>query len=157
MSRHLGVMVVERAAAIVSVERDEMGDMVVIDIERLPADISAAAARLESLPDDTHVTVDHEGLGTALWAVLGRPDWRLYTGRGIERQHLVDGLLVAMHGDQIHFAAGLAEQEAMNKALTSYRRTVGADGAIGGELVVALLLALLAPPEPTPEPQFAWR
>jgi len=43
-------------------------------------------------------------------------------------------------------APGLAEQEAMTKALASYRRQVRDDGVIGSELVVALLLALMPTP-----------
>ena len=80
----------------------------------------------------------------------------LYTGRGLERQALVDELLVAMQEDRFHFAAGLAEQEAMTKALLGYRRQVREDGLIGSELVVALLLALIPPP-PVFVPMVAFR
>jgi hypothetical protein len=87
---------------------------------------------------------------------LGRPDdeqhWALYAGRGLERQSLVDELLVAMQEGRFHFAPGLAEQEAMSKALLGYRRQVREDGLIGSELVVALLLALIPPPEPPVTP-----
>jgi hypothetical protein len=82
--------------------------------------------------------------------LLGPPrdkhHWTLYTGRGFERQALVDELLVAEQQKRFHFAARLAEQEAMSKALLSYRRQVREDGYIGSELVVALLLALIPPP-----------
>ena len=110
-------------------------------------------------PEARHV-IDAEGLGSALWAVLGRPDdtdhWQLYTGRGLERQALVDELLVAVQEGRFHFAAGLEEQEAMSKALLGYRRQVREDGLIGSELVVALLLALIPPP-PVFVPMFAFR
>jgi hypothetical protein len=40
------------------------------------------------------------------------------------------------------FAPNLAHQEAMTKALISYRREIGDDGVIGSELAVALFLAV---------------
>ena len=43
----------------------------------------------------------------------------------------MDELLVAVQQDRFRFAAGLAEQDAMSKALTSYRRVVRDDGLIG--------------------------
>ncbi len=55
---------------------------------------------------------------------------------------------MAIQEDRFHFAAGLAEQEAMSKALMGYRRQVRDDGVIGSELVVALLLAIIPPPVP---------
>jgi hypothetical protein len=91
--------------------------------------------------------------------VLGGPDhdgWQLYTGRGLERQALVDELLVAIEEDRFHFAADLAEQAAMNNALLGYRSQVGEDGLIGSELVVALLLALRPLPR-VHEPMGAFR
>jgi hypothetical protein len=66
----------------------------------------------------------------------------------------VDELLVAVQEDRFRFAAGLAEQDAMSRALTGYRRVVRDDGVIGSELVVALLLALIPSP-PTFEPMIA--
>jgi hypothetical protein len=99
---------------------------------------------------DTRYVIDGEGIGTALWTVLGGPrdprTWQLYTGRGLERQALVDALLVAVEEDRFRFAAGLAEQEAMSQALAGYRRHVRDDGLIRSELVLALLLALVPPP-----------
>jgi hypothetical protein len=147
-TKHGGIVIADRGAAIVGIERGADGALLVIRIERLPADISAVIARLEDLEDDVYVTVDADGLGNALWAALEPPDeehWQLYTGRGIERQQLVDRLLVAIHQDVFRFASGLAEQEAMSKALVSCRRAVKEDGLIGSELVVALLLALVPP------------
>jgi hypothetical protein len=112
--------------------------------------------RVGGIEPETQVTIDHEGLGTALWIFLGRParPWQLYTGRGLDRQQLVDRLLVAIQGDRFHFAPGLAEQDAMTKAMVSYRRQVREDGLIGSELVVALLLALTPPP---PVPWFCFQ
>jgi hypothetical protein len=152
MSRHVGITVAERGSAIVAVDRDSDEALLVVGIERLPFSLAAVTERLRALDDpETRVIVDAEGLGTALWAVLGHPDgpkrrWQLYSGRGLERQALVDELLVALQQDRFHFAAGLAEQAAMSKALLSYRRQVREDGLIGSELVVALLLALIPPP-----------
>ncbi len=158
MTTHVGVACAERGAALVGVERGEDDGLLVVGIERLPADLSAVIARLEDLEDDVFIVVDAADLGRALWTALGEPDeerWQLYTGRGVERQALVDRLLVAIHQDTFRFAPALAEQEAMSKALTSYRRTVREDGVIGGELVTALLLALV-PPVVQHTPNFAW-
>lgn len=150
--KHVGIHITERDAALITVERDDGGHLTVRGIERLPSDLATVAARVRTIEPTTVVLIDAEGLGSALWTVLG-PDhpspWRLYAGRGLERQALVDELLVAVAEDRFRFAAGLAEQEAMTKALTSYRRQVGVDGLIGSELVVALLLAVRSPkPEP---------
>ncbi len=149
----IGIVIADRGAAVVSVERSPDAALVVTAIERLPSDLGPVAECVRALDQpETRFIVDAEGLGSALWAVLGRPDdpehWQLYTGRGYERQALVDELLVAMQEKRFHFAAGLAEQEAMSKALLSYRRQIREDGVIGSELVVALLLALIPPPEP---------
>jgi hypothetical protein len=155
--RHVGIVVAERAAAIVQVNRDAADAMLCTDIERLASDLGALSARARELENpDTLVTVDGEGLGSALWAVLGRPEdasrWRLYAGHGLERQALVDELLVAIQEDRFHFAPALPEQAAMSKAMLGYRRAVKEDGLIGGELVVALLLALIPPPPPPVKP-----
>ena len=80
---------------------------------------------------------------------------QLYPGRGLERQALVDELLVAVQEGRFHFAPGLDEQEAMSKALLGYRQ-VREDGLIGSELVVALLLALIPRP-PVIVPMVAFR
>lgn len=156
----VGIVVADRGAAIVHVDRDSDDALVVSGIERLPFDLGIVVARIAELGDGERFVVDAEGLGTALWAILGHPDddehWRLYSGRGIERQALVDGLLVAIHEGRFHFASGLIEQDAMSRALLGYRRQVREDGLIGSELVVALLLAIIPPPVER-EPLIAWR
>jgi hypothetical protein len=158
MTSHIGVAIYEAGAAIVGAERADNGALLVDRIERLPADLSAAVARLETVGADVYVVADHDGLGRALWGALGDrgASWSLYTGRGLARQELVDRLLVAIHQDAVRFAAGLAEQEAMTAALVGYRRAVREDGLIGGALTVALLLSLIPPPVPAEPPQFAW-
>ncbi len=149
--KHLGIVIADRGAAIVTVDRDKEHKLLCTGIERLPFDLGKVTERVQALtdPDGIHV-IDAEGLGQALWATLGHArdprHWRLYAGRGIERQALVDELLVAVQEDRFRFAPGLAEQEAMTKALASYRRQVRDDGVIGSELVVALLLALMPTP-----------
>jgi hypothetical protein len=152
---HLG----GRGAAIVTVERADDG-LVVTGIERLPFDLSAVADRVGELPEADEYVVDAEGLGAALWTALGSPDerpgWRLYAGHGLARQALVDELVVAVHRGRFHFAPALVQQPAMTKALATFRKEVGADGQIGSELVVALLLAILPPPEPPTPTEFAW-
>jgi hypothetical protein len=158
--KHIGVVVADRGAAIVTVERSPEDALLVTGIERLPFSLAAVTARVRVLEDpEARFVVDAEGLGSALWAVLGRPEdaehWQLYAGRGLERQALVDELLVAMQESRFHFAPGLDEQEAMSKALLGYRRQVREDGLIGSELVVALLLALTQPAR-VPESFFAF-
>lgn len=151
--RSIGVVIADRGSAIVTVERDDAGGLLCTGIERLPFDLAAVSARLQDADPEARHIIDGEGLGNALWAILGRPDdpehWLLYSGRGLERQALVDELLVAVQGDRFRFAAGLDEQDAMTRAMVSYRRQVLSDGLIGSELVVALLLAI-APPPPAP-------
>src|ERR1035437_9388634 len=149
--KHVGVVIADRGSAIVSVERSPDNALLVTGIERLPSDLGPVTERIWAFAEpDARFVVDAEGLGSALWRVLGPPrdkhHWTLYTGRGFDRQALVDELLVAMQENRFHFAAGLAEQEAMSKALLSYRRQIREDGVIGSELVVALLLALIPPP-----------
>ena len=160
--KHLGIVIADRGSAIVHVEHAD-DELLVTAIERLAFSLSAVADRVHALDDEiaeVRFVVDADGLGGALWAVLGPPEdaerWRLYSGRGIERQSLVDGLLVAVHNGQFHFAPNLPNQEPMTKALQAYRRQVGEDGLIGGELVVALLLALIPPPPPVNPPLSAW-
>ena len=149
--KHVGVVIADRGSAIVSVERSPDNALLVTGIERLAFDLGPVTERIWAFAEpDARFVVDAEGLGSALWAVLGPPrdkhHWTLYTGRGFERQALVDELLVAMQQERFHFAPRLAEQEAMGKALQSYRRQVREDGVIGSELVVALLLAIIPPP-----------
>lgn len=158
--RHDGIVSAERGSAIVSVERGPDDELLVTTIERLSSDLAIVTERVRALDPEARHIIDSEGLGNALWAILGHPDdpehWQLYSGRGLERQALVDELLVAVQEDRFHFAAGLEEQEAMNKALLGYRRQVREDGLIGSELVVALLLALIPLP-PVIEPMVAFR
>jgi hypothetical protein len=153
MRRHIGISIADRGAAIVQVERDPDDALLVVGIERLPFDLAAVTDRVRALDHpEARFVIDAEGLGGALWAVLGHPDedrWQLYTGRGLERQSLVDALLVAIEENRFRFVPTLAEQEAMSKALLSYRRQVREDGLVGSELVVALLLALIPPPAPS--------
>lgn len=152
--RHHGIVVAERGAAIVTVQHGDAGSLLVTGIERLPFDLAVVAARVRELEDpDARYVIDSEGLGSALWTVLGHaedPRWTLYAGRGVDRQALVDELLVAIDQDRFRFAGGLSDQEPMSKALVGFRRQVRDDGIIGSELVVALLLAII-PPEPEPE------
>jgi hypothetical protein len=138
-------------AAIVSVEH--RGRMLLVEaIERLPFDLSPVVDRVLSLPHEARrdsITIDASGLGMALWAAIGSPDhrrgWRLVTARGLERQALVDRLVLAIHHDRLRFAPALAEQDVMTRALAGYRREVRDDGQVGSELVVALCLALIEP------------
>jgi hypothetical protein len=155
--KHVGVVIRDQGSAIVVVERDAENALVATGIERLPFNLADVTKRVQALDDsETSFTVDAEGLGSALWALLGRPDdvehWQLYSGRGFERQTLVDELLVAIEEHRFHFAPGLVEQEAMSKALISFRRQVREDGLIGSELVVALLLAVIPPRAAPVEP-----
>ncbi|MGD0248350.1 MAG: hypothetical protein ABSB75_04780 [Candidatus Limnocylindrales bacterium] len=155
--KHIGIIIADRGSAIVQVERSPDDALLVVGIERLPSDLDVLAKRVLALEGpQTRSVIDAEGLGSALWAILGRPEdeehWQLYAGRGFERQALVDELLVAMQENRFHFAAGLAEQEAMSKALQGWHKQVREDGVIGGELVVALLLALIPPPPEPVEP-----
>ncbi len=154
--KHIGVTIASAGAAIVHVDHGAGDDLLVTAIERLPFDLSAVARRVAELDRevaDVRFVVDGEGVGGALWDAMGPPDdedrWSLYAGRGIERQALVNELLVAVFEERFHFAPNLSEQAAMSKAIVGYRREVRDDGAIGSELVVALLLAMIpAPAEP---------
>lgn len=143
----IGIVLVDRGAAVVSVDHRKDG-AVVTGIERLPFSLTAVAQRTEELARaGTVLVVDAEGLGNALWATRPRiGDWHLYADHGLERQRLVDALVVAIHQGRLHFAAGLEHQDAMSKALVSYRRQVREDGLIGSELVIALCLAIVRRP-----------
>lgn len=155
----IGITITAQGAAIVTVEHRSPDDLVVTAIERLPFAFETVADRVADLdedePTDSRFTIDAEGLGQALWATLPRengrrqPDprrWTLFDAHGLDRQALVDVLVVAIHDGRLHFAPDLAEQDAMTAALVSHRRQVGLDGLIGSELVVALCLAV----RPTP-------
>ncbi len=150
-----GVVIADHGAAIVTVERDDQDAHLVTDIERLPFDLTAVVRRVRELDEpDVRFVIDGEGIGVALWDIVdGREDrnhWQLYTGRGLERQALVDELLIAIEEGRFHFAPSLTEQPAMSKAMVGFRRTVKEDGLIGSELVVAMLLAI------RPIPAEAW-
>lgn len=164
--KHIGVRLEDQGAGIVTVLREPLpgpvarGEQVpvhllVTGIERLPFDVATVTKRIRELIEpDVRFVIDGDGLGTALWTLLGGPKnlgpFQLYGGRGQERQALVDELIVAIEHDRFHFAPRLAEQEAMSKALVSYRREVKEDGVIGSELIVALLLAIRQiPPAPS--------
>ncbi len=154
MTTHVGIVIIDRGAAIVTVERADDDHLLCTGIERLPFDLGVVALRVRELIEPgAYYVIDGEGLGAALWAVLkdvrDRRHWTLYEGRGLERQALVDALLVAVEQDRFRFAAGLDEQDTMSRALVTYRRQVRDDGIIGSELVVALLLALV-PRAPVP-------
>lgn len=160
--KHIGVVIADRGSAIVHVEH-EGDELLTTAIERLPFSLTTVADRVQELDNDlmdVMFAIDAAGLGAALWTLLGPPTdeerWQLYAARGVERQALVDRLLVAVHEGRFHFAPNLPEQQAMTKALQAYRRQVREDGLIGSELVVALLLALI-PPKPHVESYFAWR
>jgi hypothetical protein len=153
--KHVGITIASAGSAIVHVDHDPDDALLVTAIERLPFDLNAVANRVRDLDQElaeVRFVVDGEGVGGALWAALGPPEdderWQLYAGRGIERQALVNTLLVAIFEDRFHFAPRLGQQAAMSKAIVSYRREVREDGAIGSELVLALLLALIPAPVP---------
>ena len=149
----IGVVIREGGAAIVTVDHDKADNCIVSAIEIHPFNPEVLAERVADLndaePKDSQFIIDADSLGNALWTILG-PDprkdklrFRLYEERGLVRQALVDSLVVAIARDALHFRAGLAVQEAMNRALLSYKRTVREDGEVGTELVVALCLAVL--------------
>ena len=151
----------ETGTAVMRYDRDAQGTIDVSGIDRLPAGLDPAVEWLaRAFPDlprigDARVTIDGTGLGQALWARLKvrvgdgwhRPDgWTLYERRGRDRQELVDALLVATSEGRIHIAPS-PHGEALRKALSSFHKVIGEDGAVGGELVAALALAALPPPK----------
>lgn len=154
MTVQAGIVIRDSGAAVVSCEMDAAGAAVVVGIDPLPFNFDAVAERVRELdaevPRDGLLVVDAEGLGRALWASIAPPRksrrWRLYEGRGAERQELADRLVVAMHDSRIHFAAGLDAMDLMTRALVGYRRQVREDGLVGSELVVALCLAITPRP-----------
>ncbi len=147
----IGCVLASHGGGIVTVDHRE-DRLVVTGIEQLAFDFGLVADRIAALdgsePKDSQFVIDSEGLGSALWATLPeetpktRDRFALYEGHGLERQALVDGLVVAIHADLVRFVAGLEHQEAMTKALLSYQRQVKEDGQIGSELVVALCIAI---------------
>jgi hypothetical protein len=148
---NLSVAAGEAGTAILSFTRDAAGNIDVSSIDRLPAGLDPAVSWLTAaFPDfaalgGALVTVDGAGLGQALWARLKvrRADgWRLYAKYGRDRQELVTGLLVALSEGRVHVAPS-PHGEALRKAMLAYKKVVGDDGLIGGELILALALAAL--------------
>jgi hypothetical protein len=155
MNTQVGIVIAESGAAIISAERggDDPSGGLVVGIERLPFSLDPVADRVNQLAAEAPRSVfviDADGLGNALWRALSvarnRGEWRLYKDRGLERQRLVDALVVAMRFEEVHFAPDLESQDAMSKALVSYRRTIREDGELGSELVTALCLAIVRQP-----------
>ena len=165
MTTQVGVTIHDGGAAIVTAEHDKDDAAVVTGIEQLPFNVDIVVDRIGVLNDQLDApqfVVDGDGLGDAGWDICF-PDWRqvrdaiatrerhkdqaplawLYQDRGLERQRLVNGLVVAMNQGALHFAPGLDAMDQMTKALVSYRRQVKDDGSTGSELVTALCLSLL--------------
>ena len=149
--RIYSVAAVESGTAIITSLQDVEDCLEVIAIERLPAGLDPAARWLrEAIPDLyaldrwTRVIIDAAGLGQSLWdhlQVQHRRSWVLFAKRGRDRQELVNALLVAEQERRIHIRPS-PHGDAMRRALLAYRRTVGEDGVLGGELVVALALVV---------------
>jgi hypothetical protein len=152
---HHGVAIRGRAGAIVTVERldnppreADSEPAIVTGIERFAYEVAPVLRRVQALKaadPACSVVVDLEGLGDALWALLDSPDhrrgWRLYAKRSVERQELTRELVVAQTRHAFAFAPGLAEAEAMKKAMLMLTRDPREDGP-GSELCVALALAI---------------
>jgi hypothetical protein len=128
-------------------------EITVISVDRPPATLAAFDAKIRAiagdtfprLPRHTHVVIDSEGLGKALWDSLKverYPGWKLYEKRGRERQELPDALRVAQFQQRIHIVKG-EHGDATRRALLGFKVEVGEDGVVGGELVVALCLAVV--------------
>jgi hypothetical protein len=108
------------------------------------APIVTRVAEIRETDPPCQIVVDKEGLGDAIWELLGKPHgriWRLYDKHGLEREELTRVLLVAVARKSFRFAKGVWEQDAMRKALLTLTRNVREDGP-GSELAVALSLAL---------------
>jgi hypothetical protein len=149
-----GVVIAAHGAAIVTARINGKDEAVVIGIDRLPFSIDDVGERIAQIATErkgVRFTIDSEGLGTAMYTVLvpgrrqGNEPYRLLESHGLDRQKLVDALVVLVHFDQLRFAAGLEQQAAMTKALIGYNRQVREDGQIGSELVTALCLAIAKP------------
>jgi hypothetical protein len=119
----------------------------IIAIERFPYAVEPIVERVKEIrltDPPCSIVVDGEGLGDAIWELLGKPRgrlWRLYDKHGIEREELTRTLLVAVAQQSFRFATGLWNIDAMKKALLTLTRNVREDGP-GSELAVALSLAL---------------
>lgn len=141
----IGVATRGQAGAIVTGERDPEGRALVIEVERFSYAVEPIVARLTALrtaEPDAAVIVDVEGIGDALWELLGRPrrPWHLYAKHGTERQELSRALLVIVAQDRLRFGE-VAEAEAMKKALAALTRDPREDGP-GSDLTTALALAV---------------
>jgi hypothetical protein len=158
----IGCRMASAGSALVSVALDtSMGSSHPIrrctGIERLPFDVGKVADRLEALDLRRRdlIVIDGEGAGMALWIALGSPrgkrHFRLYEATGRDRQALVDPFPAMIRDGTFSFARDLAHQDAMTKALVSYRREIADDGVIGSELAVALFLAVGHRPVPRPK------
>ena len=60
---NVGVVIVDRGAAVVTVERHD-DELLCTGIERFPFDLADVAARVRSLDPETHVVIDAEGMGS---------------------------------------------------------------------------------------------
>lgn len=146
----------EDGTAVVAYTRPSGGWLDIERVERLPAGLDPVADWLHetfpALPDlgESSVVIDATAFGTALWAKLlvrGKPGWKLYAKQGRERQELVTALMVAMSDRRVHIHRS-PHEAAIRKALAGYGHTVGDDGVVGVELVVALALAAFSKPRP---------
>jgi hypothetical protein len=151
VGQSVAVHAAETGTAILTFSRDQVDHVEVLAIDRLPAGLDPAVAwLLDAFPafpltDGAWVVIDTDGLGQALADRLGvrhHRGWKLYDKRGRDRQELVNALLVAQSEGRITIAS-TPHEGAMRKALLGYRRTVSEDGIVGGELVVALALAVV--------------
>ena len=142
----IAIAAAEAGTAAIVFDRDRFDVVDVTTIERFAAGLDPVVSWLASaIPavDKPFVVIDVDGLGQALWDRLGvrhGRGWRLYDRRGRDRQELVNALLVAQSEGRIRIHPS-RHGDALRKALLAYHRTVGDDGVVGGELVVALALA----------------
>ena len=153
------VRLTEQGGVILTATRDQDDDVVVTAIQTLPARLAEFDARLRELcdpfpklPPDTAVIIDGEGLGKALWLGLRverRRAWLLYERRAKDRQELADSLRAAQYQRRVHIVSDDHAAD-MREGLKHYRVEVGDDGVIGGNLVVALALAVAVKPPPVP-------
>ena len=144
----------DHATGIVTVERDDTDRALgrrthVVDLAELPANAGAVVAWLtKAAPTDVTIVSD-EGIGGALWKLLGidnlrgdeRRAWRLYTHRGRERQLILDDLIVAQGEGRLTSVQGLSGAGAIKRAMLA-NHAVGDDGVLGSELFSALALAV---------------
>jgi len=153
----------EAGTAILTFDRDAQDHVEVSRIDRLAAGLDPAVDWLTQafaefpVIGESRVIVDVEGLGLALWTRLKVQEvdgWTLYDKHGRDRQELPNALLVGASESRIHIASS-PHGEALRKALLAYRRVIGDDGILGGELVTALALALIPPVVPI-TPMWSW-